>query len=156
MRISHCITTFLLVVSGLAAAKTQQPLTSTPTANEASEEIANMIQGAINGNVTVDDETCDGLAIEQTSDLITATVDGEKFYIVLSETDVDGRAYNASVCTRYSKNTVQMECAASPVVPDDSLPDDGRLVFYMRYSFSSSSQNSIIECPSVGEIVYQK
>ena len=150
---------FLLFIGlpGALFAKQSKPVPTSPAVLEAALEVESFMNLALQGKVT--NEDCDeNLSVTRTDDWLQATVNGENYYIVLREVTIEGVLYNPSRCSRYDSSrfventsTVQMECAAHPVVSDDELPPAEVLVFYMHYVYSEEG-DLLKKCPSVGQI----
>ena len=113
------------------------------------DEIEPVLQAIQLGNVSISDGTCVSPSHTSTSDLITATIDGQSFYVIKNQSAVTGSNYSPSYCQKItdSSNLVSIDCIAREVNPA-ALPAKS-LSFYMELRLTGQSPNfyNIVKCP---------
>lgn len=141
----------------MAKAGPKQEATTTTNAYSISDFFKNKIEPVLQaiqaGNVVITDPNCYSPSYSLYSNLLTTTVSGQNFYVVLNPTSVNGRGYNSSYCQQrsLSNGSYEIECAATEQSP---VVTPGRtLSFLIEFMQTGASPNSytISKCPQSGQ-----
>ncbi len=143
-------------VIGLAknAARDSQyvvPLTSGPVFFQ--NVISPILQAIQSGNVSVSDSNCMNPSYSQNSNLLTATVSGQNYYLIIRPAIVNGANFNPSICqqTVLANGATELDCAANELNP--AAQPGSTLPFSMQYAKTGSNPDfyTIYKCPHVGQ-----
>lgn len=100
------------------------------------------------GNVLVQDPNCSNPSYSLNMNLLTASVSGQNFYIVLNQAVVNTKTYETSYCEKTSlgNEIYQIECAANEQSPGTSV-----LSFLVQYGPYQQIPfyYTIYKCPQV-------
>ena len=107
-----------------------------------------VLKDGAEGHRVIEDKNCLDLTFNRDSGYLVARVNNSNYYILGTETTIEGELYKPSACyINESKNLTKLECVARSSQAIDSLDENTALTFYMEYN-----DLSIKKCPSSGSV----
>jgi len=145
----------LLTMSLTGSAFAKDPNPHVSTANGAagdpsfySQNIQPVLEALQTGKVVIQDPNCINPSYTNYSNVITATVNYQNFYVLLSPGMINGRNFFESYCQSTKQgNSVQIDCSAKEQNPVN--PPGMTLSFYMAYTtaYDNSGVYTVSVCP---------
>lgn len=112
-------------------------------------EISKILDEVIDGKRQISQQGCTQITYFQTTAFMYAEVNGEKFYILIDEQNINNKIFTPSTCIRSAINdVVQIECVSR--LKENPTDESSNLVFYIQYS---NRNNTLDKCPQEGSIV---